>query len=144
MGRGFAAALFSFILLEGLTASPPREVALGEAFSLRVGESARVEPEKLQVGFQDVAADSRCPKGEQCIREGDAAVRVWLQKDGQAKEPLLLHTSAKEGGSAGAQGYEVSLRRLDPYPVTGRTLEPGQYVATLEVARGGGSSSESH
>jgi len=137
-----AAVFAALALLGGVAASPPREAALGEAFRLRVGESARVESEALEVGFQDVAADSRCPKGEQCIREGEAIVRVWLQKGDQAREALELRTSPKEARAAGARGFEVRLLSLDPYPVTGRTLEPGQYVATLELGRGSGASSE--
>jgi hypothetical protein len=138
----FAAVFAVLVLLEGVD-SPPREAALGEAFRLRLGESARVESEALEVGFRDVLGDSRCPKGEQCIREGEAIVRVWLQKGDEARDTLELRTSPKEAGAAGARGFEVRLLRLDPYPVTGRTLEPGQYVATLELSRGSGASSES-
>ena len=143
MASAFAAVFTAFVLLGGVAASPPCQAALGKAFRLRVGESARVEKEALEVGFQDVPADSRCPKGEQCIREGEAIVRVWFQKGDQARETLELRTSPKEAGVAGAGGFEVRLLHLDPYPVTGRTLERGQYVATLELSRGSGASSES-
>jgi hypothetical protein len=32
-------------------------------------------------------------------------------------------------------GYVVSLVRLDPEPVSGRTIEQREYAATLRVAR---------
>ncbi len=116
--------------------SEPESAACEKSFSLRVGESARIEAEALLVGFEDVPADSRCPKGEQCIREGDATVRVWLQKASRTKETHELHTSSKEQSAVSYLNYGVRLLRLDPYPVSGRTIEQGDYMATLEVTRG--------
>ena len=116
--------------------SQPGSVALGQRFNLRVGESAQIEGEALRIGFENVSADSRCPKGEQCISEGDATVRVWLQKAPAPKETRELHTSPKEQGAVSDLSYEVRLLRLDPYPVTGRTIAQGDYVATLALTRG--------
>lgn len=120
--------------------SEPDRVTLGESFVLGVGQSARIEAEALDVGFDDVTADSRCPKGEQCIWEGDATVRVWLQRASEPKKVYELHTSLRtEGGpsegAAGSPGHEVRLLRLDPHPITGRTIAKGDYRATLEVRR---------
>jgi hypothetical protein len=121
--------------------SEPGAVTLGESFVLGVGQSARIEAEALDVGFDGVTADSRCPKGEQCIWEGDATVRVWLQRASEPKKVYELHTSLrKEGGpsesTAGSASHEVRLLRLDPHPITGRAIAKGDYRATLEVRRG--------
>jgi len=115
--------------------SQPRRAALGERFTLRVGESARIEAEALQIGFEGVSADSRCPRGEQCIREGDATVRVWLQKTPGPRETLELRTAPKEQTAMRYLSYEVRLVRLDPYPTSGRTIARGDYVATLQLTR---------
>jgi len=116
--------------------SETKRPALGESFSVSVGESAQIEGEGLQIGFEDVSGDSRCPKGERCIWEGDTTVRVWLQKAPGPKETRELHTSSKEQGAVSYLGYAVKLLRLDPYPVSGKTIERGEYRATLEVTRG--------
>ena len=116
--------------------SEPKSVALGESFNLKVGESAQIEALALRIGFEDVSADSRCPKDERCIWEGDATVRVWLQKAPGPKETHELHTSPKEQGAVSYLSYGVNLLRLDPYPVSGKTIERGDYLATLEVSRG--------
>jgi hypothetical protein len=131
----FVATLASFA---GSVAGPsqPERVALGESFSLRVGDSAPIEAEALQIGFEDVSADSRCPKGERCIWEGDATVRVWLRKAPGSKETHELHTSSKEQGAVSYLDYGVRLLRLDPHPVSGKTIERGDYLATFEVTRG--------
>jgi hypothetical protein len=137
----FAAALVFVAALVPAAASitgpsQPQRAALGEPFTLKVGGSAQIEAEALQIGFEDVSADSRCPRGEQCIREGDAAVRVWLQKAAGPREPLELRTAPKEKSAMRFLSYEVRLVRLDPYPTSGRTIARGDYVATLELIRG--------
>ena len=119
--------------------SEPKGVALGESFQLKVGESARIEAESLLLGFEGVSGDSRCPKGEQCIWEGDATVRVWLRKATETKERRELHTAPNEEGEPSSVGYEVKLIRLDPYPISGKTIEQGDYQATFEVTRGSSS-----
>ncbi len=113
----------------------PGIVALGEAFRLKVGESVGIA-EVLQVGFDDVSADSRCPKGEQCLREGEATVRVSLREAAAPKEIGELHISSQDEGALTWRGYEVKLLRLDPYPISGKAIPRGDYVATLEVTRG--------
>jgi len=136
----FVATLASVTSVAGF--SEPKGVALGESFQLRVGESARIEAESLLLGFEEVSGDSRCPKGEQCIWEGDATVRVWLRKATEAKERRELHTAPNEEGEPSYLGYEVKLIRLDPYPISGKTIEQGDYQATLEVTRGSSSAPE--
>ena len=125
-------------LVAGGFAGPPepKSVALGESFELKAGDSAQIEAEALVIGFEGVSADSRCPKGEQCIWEGDATVRVWLRKASGAKETRELHTSSKEPGTLSYQGYGVGLVRLDPHPVSGKAIAQDDYRATLEVTRG--------
>jgi hypothetical protein len=114
-------------------------VALGESFELKIRESATIESDALQIGFEGVSSDSRCPQGEQCIREGAATVRVWLQKAGEPKQTRDLSTSSADEGASPYLGYEVKLLRLDPHPISGKALERGDYRATLEVTRGSSS-----
>jgi hypothetical protein len=119
--------------------SEPKRVVLGENFQLNVGESAQIEAESLQIGFEEVSGDSRCPKGERCIWEGDATVRVWLQKVSETKKTHELHTAPNEEGEVSYLGYEIKLIRLDPYPISGKTIEQRDYQATFEVTRGSSS-----
>lgn len=119
-----------------------RKVALGESFTLRVGESALLEVEALRIGFQAVPTDSRCPKGENCIWEGDAIVRVWVQRGSGAKEERELHTSEREPGAADFESWTIRLVALDPYPVSGRTIRQADYIATLRVTRGSSAEGE--
>jgi Zn finger protein HypA/HybF involved in hydrogenase expression len=137
----FAAALVFAVALVPAAgsmagSSQPHKAALGARFTLRIGESAQIEAEALQIAFEDVPTDSRCPRGEQCIREGDATVRLRLQKAPGPGERLELRTAPKEQSAMRFLSYEVRLVRLDPYPVSGRPIARGDYVATLELTRG--------
>jgi hypothetical protein len=116
--------------------APPPAVELGRSFSLRVGESVQTRDARLRVGVEAVLADSRCPKGEQCVWAGDATARVWVQNAAGARETRELHTAANAAQSARVAGHELHLLRLDPVPVSGRALVPGDYVLTLELRRG--------
>jgi hypothetical protein len=115
----------------------------GKAFSLKVGQSSRVEAESLAIGFEAVSSDSRCPKGETCIWEGDATVRIWVQRAATAKEPRELHTASSKSAAAEYEGWSIRLVALAPYPLTGRTITQADYVVTLELTRGPPTDSES-
>ena len=134
---GLLTGAVSLLPAFGCAASPSetKTAASGESFTLRVGESATIEGAALQVGFLEVAGDSRCPKGERCVWEGDAIVRVWLQSEAGARQTRELHTASREQDSAGGSAYDVRLLRLDPQPVAGKPIEQRDYVATLQVAR---------
>lgn len=114
----------------------PKEVVLGQNFELRPGEIAPVPAARLRVGFDAVVNDSRCPKGEQCIRAGEATIRVWLQKGSEARDVHEVRTTEADNTASFAEGYTLRLLRLDPYPVAGRTTRPSDYVATLVVTSG--------
>jgi hypothetical protein len=111
-------------------------VAMGSVFKLPVGGSAQIEGTALQVGFDAVTSDSRCPKGEQCVWAGDAAVRVWLQDGAQPRLLLTLHLSTDPGPIGRALGHQVRLLRLEPDPVSGKPIAPAAYVATLTLTTG--------
>jgi hypothetical protein len=113
----------------------PKEAQLGQDFRLKVGESARLAGEALRIAFEAVTSDSRCPKGEQCIVAGKATLRLSLQRSSPAKEECLLETPTAESEPASCSGYGVTLVGLEPYPVAGHAIAPGDYEAILRVSK---------
>lgn len=111
-------------------------VALGESFSLSVGQSTVVDGAALEIGFQAVTSDSRCPKGEVCIWGGDATVCLWVRSAAGTKEKLVLHASSKGPSVTDLGDWGIRLMALDPYPITGRSVLQGDYVVTLQVTSG--------
>jgi hypothetical protein len=112
------------------------KVALDESFTLRVGQSTVVDGATLEIGFQAVSSDSRCPKGEVCIWEGDATVCLWVRSAAGTKEKLVLHTSSKGPSATDFGDWSIRLVTLGPYPITGRSILQSDYVVTLQVTYG--------
>ena len=65
MKKTVAILLVALALLPGLAACAPARVqaSLGQEFTLKLGQSARIQSEGLTLTFNDVSEDSRCPSG---------------------------------------------------------------------------------
>lgn len=105
---------------------PAIRAELEENFALYVGQSAVVDTLALEVGFDAVTADSRCARGDTCVWEGDAVVRLRLQPRDSPPESFELHTTANGQRSATFDGYAISLVALDPIPVSGQAISPAE------------------
>jgi len=111
-------------------AGRPVEITLERPFTLAVGGAAVLASPAVRVGFDRVLSDSRCPQGEQCIVAGDAVVQVWWQVGTQPRQWLALNT-LPAAGAAPIQGLTLTLAALAPPQVSGRTIDPSAYRATL-------------
>lgn len=90
----FLAALVSIAMtLPGCTgASPTRATApLGQPIQMAPGERIAL-PDGATLRYVEVAADSRCPPGVQCIRAGDADVVFEFAQAAQAPRRLTVNT----------------------------------------------------
>lgn len=110
------------------------KVKLGEEFKLGLGKSAAVRGEGLEIEFVSVVEDSRCPQGVDCIWEGNARVRLRLKRARGTPAEIELNTNL-EPQRAAADGYEVRLTSLAPYPQANQPVDQKSYVATLEVRK---------
>ena len=117
----------------GNPAAPSAKI--NQAFTLKVGTSTSVDGEGIQIGFDSVVSDSRCPKGAQCIVAGDATIRVWLMRDSQARETRELKTNPVDAAQIVIGQYRLTLTSLTPEPTVDGTPRASDYVATLVVAR---------
>ena len=136
--NGIAIFTASIALVAGCAASAesPTEVMLERNFQLQVGQSAHVAEANLTVGFQGVSSDSRCARGEACIWEGDAIVRIWLQQTDGSRDEFELHTSSRGLNVAIYKGFSVRLVAVHPTPVSGVEIIPANYATTFQVTPG--------
>jgi hypothetical protein len=111
--------------------------ATEEDVRIQVGQTRAFEAEALEIAFDEVTSDSRCPKGETCVSEGDAVAVFAIAAAGHPPARLELHTATKMPSAVGYGDWSIRLEALEPYPVTGRTILPTAYVATISVSRGG-------
>lgn len=104
---------------------------LDQSFQLKPGNSVACNcKDKLEVHFISIKEDSRCPKNVNCIWAGQ--VTAALNVDGQALE-LTLGSREKGKNSQVINGYTLELLSVNPYPVDGNNIPPGDYTAELIV-----------
>lgn len=110
------------------------KVPLGGEMKLAVGQVGEVSTEGVTLQFKDVSEDSRCPLNALCIQAGKATIHVAVAKSGVGSQTVSLTVGTGEGYSLFAD-YKIRLVALDPYPVAGQPVVPGNYVATLVVSK---------
>ena len=87
---------------------------------LNEGENKFFEAYEMNVTFQKMEGDSRCPQDIQCVWAGVGTVSVQFM--GTYTRPVNVKLSTiddvKKGLSKSAifNGYKISLLKLDPYP----------------------------
>jgi hypothetical protein len=133
----YIVSLLALLALLALGASAPSaQVSIGKEFDLAVGESATVESEPLTVGFEKVAADSRCPIGVLCCWEGDAAAEMWADLPELGREGFVLHSYHGLDYAIRYGNYVIELKRVSPDAEAGRPIDPKAYVVTVQVTGG--------
>lgn len=111
-------------------------VKTGEPFRLTVGQSAQLASGQITMTFVEVAEDSRCPRGVECVWAGQVVVVLDVSENGQSSGPVKLTLSAaRPAAMATAQvgGHTVQLMDVAPYPQNGKQIAPADYTATLQV-----------
>jgi len=122
-------------LLAACTHAPlaaTQSVTIGQSFALKIGQSVAVSGEGLELAFETVVGDSRCPRGVQCIRAGEATIRIAAEKAPGARAAIELRTTPS-GNDAAYGSYSIRLLSLNPYPDANRQIEKEEYEATLVV-----------
>jgi hypothetical protein len=110
-----------------------REPEIGRPFELKPAEVVTIQG--LQITFEGVSEDSRCPTGVQCVWAGDVAAAFALQKSPDAAVQRTLHTNGRFARQTEIDAFVVQLEEVKPYPKEGATIAPGDYRATLVVTR---------
>jgi hypothetical protein len=120
----------------GASPATAPDAAAGAEIRLQVGQDAAVAGADFRIAFAGVDDDSRCAKGETCVWEGSAAVRLTVA-GASGTQALTLHSSRRSGPNLATYGGSViRLVALEPQPITGRAIEPAEYAVTLRVVRG--------
>ncbi len=137
--RWFAGAAFAAFVTIAACSSPNEP---GGAFrtevTLRPGEVTAVASTPLRIGFERVAADSRCPATALCIQSGDALVVFNVAIAGSGAAEIRLRTV---GGTTGQEliasvgGYELTIAGLQPYPQTETPIPSTDYRVTVAISR---------
>lgn len=109
---------------------------LEKPFSLQAGEQmqAASAPDMI-VHFTQVTEDSRCPKGVNCVWEGEAVAELVLGKMGTDTLALTYRPGREEAALGRASGYSFRLLEVNPYPEKGQSIEKENYEIVLEIKK---------
>ena len=110
-----------------------KSASVGEGVIMRIGDSVTVVDGGLQVRFEDVVRDSRCPPDVQCIRAGEAVVVLGVTTSDGTSTRLELEVPPGGGAETTLEGHQIRVVSLEPPASSGEPLEPDAYVIDLVV-----------
>jgi hypothetical protein len=128
-----SAALAASISLPGAHASGG--AVIGQPFSLRVNQTANIEPAGINVTFVNVTEDSRCPSDVECVWAGQVSIVVDVSAPG-GNSQLDLTLSGGQSETKSFGNYSIRLVDVQPYPVSTKEISLSDYVAMLVVDSG--------
>lgn len=109
--------------------------SLNDTIELRYLQVYNNEDYGFSLKVDTVINDSRCPKGAQCVWEGDAGVVFDLIFNGSKHSAFTLHTNTNFKTDTVVDNVRFTLLELQPYPVLNTTIKPEDYVAKLLVEK---------
>lgn len=139
-----------FLLAGCLPATtPPSPASLftrqGEPFTLRLGEKARLTDADLEISFETLVVDGRCPTDALCAESAPVQVDVKVQRVGFSVWSILRLSAHTDGrgrvlsepaaGALPSGRYGpaiIALLSVTPYPTTAG-MRPRDYAITLLV-----------
>jgi hypothetical protein len=138
------AAIFTLICSVGISACDPAPPIapdigvhrFGDTFTTPAGIMQMVD-EKVAVSFEEVSADSRCPKRVTCVWSGAATVKMLAMVEGEQPHPhrFQLTTTPESSRTEIYEGFRIELLDVEPYPDGTTKPAPDAYRITLRVTR---------
>lgn len=111
------------------------QVHLNEEFYLSMGQRAFIAGESLEVRFNEVTEDSRCPKDVTCIWEGRVTCKVELTHAGVSNQMSLTEPGLRDEYSRERyEGYELTFH-VTPYPEAGKNIPADTYRLHLIISK---------
>jgi hypothetical protein len=109
-------------------------VPVDRQFVLAPGEVASIEGTVVRMQFEEVTSDSRCPINALCVWAGEAVVIIRVV-DEIGSSRYELHTTDASRKFAWHRNIRIEVVDLQPYPFSGRPIDPAEYRATFKASR---------
>ncbi len=107
---------------------------LDKEFDIGLNQTAVIKENDIEITFLKVVEDGRCPKGAECVWEGNGRVQILIKYNGTASEIKDLNT-ALEPQRVSAGDFFIGLLDLQPYPEVGETITPEKYRIRLIIEK---------
>ena len=109
------------------------KVALGQEFTLQVGQKAEITAEDLDIKFEGVTNDSRAPSDAQAIWAGEAKIQAQIIYKGASSTKILTEKGLTDGYTQDTfNQYQISFK-LQPYPKAGYQPAAGEYQLLMKI-----------
>lgn len=113
----------------------------GKIIYFSEGENKFLQEFQMNVTFKNIAEDSRCPEGTQCVWAGVAVANVEFMST--TSRPMILQFSTAEvkgkdyHKTQSFNGYTISLKEITPYPTAqnGTKSLAGMYKIGIEITK---------
>ena len=116
-----------------IAAQPENRVIVSDQeFKLKIGETAKAQRDGLEVEFDSVTEDSRCPRGVTCVWAGNATILLKVKTGDGPPVTVELNTNINPKSSRYSE-YELRLKELKPYPEADVKIKPSDYEVTLTL-----------
>lgn len=92
---------------------------------------------EMNVTFNKITEDSRCPKGVNCVWEGVAVAELTVM--GTYTRPMTINLSTLNNSAKGYQnstvfnGYKITLESVTPYPTSSSKKADGKYQIGITI-----------
>jgi hypothetical protein len=108
---------------------------LGQDFSLAIGQSAVITGEELEITFEKVTEDSRCPTGVVCEWEGMVACVLKITEGGTTYGIELAQPGLSTGYAQETYKEYKFTFKVEPYPESGNEIPSNEYQILLEISK---------
>jgi hypothetical protein len=108
--------------------------ALGEEFTLPVGQSAVISGERLTIKFVEVAGDSRCAKGAECVWAGEVTCIMLIKYLDSSSSLEFIQGGGTNNTFQDFNAYQIVFN-VEPYPELDKTINPNDYKMVMKVTK---------
>jgi hypothetical protein len=89
----------------------------------------------LEITFEEVIEDSRCPKGVECVQEGIVVCRMLITEGKTSYGIDLAQTGLTTGYTQETyRNYRFTFK-VEPYPEPGKDISSSEYRILLEISK---------
>jgi hypothetical protein len=132
--RLFAIILMTIFCLSWMPAADGGDaVPIGQEFVLKPGQTIAIKHTRINIMFDAVLKDNRCPVDLNCVWAGNAEVQLGLGH--KSKQTSAIVNTGINDRDVKFRGYLVQLLKLNPQRQKGKAIAPSDYTATIQVSR---------